>query len=331
MSEKIILVKGKAGLGNRLLAVLSALLYADMTKRRVIIDWRDRAYAKPGENAFEKLFASPATGDPSAYESVTSVAPVSWRGRLHHTVDEVLGQDFPKDVEVDNNRRKMAAYTSSLRKLDYDEDVLVRWAWTHELADLRPRFGWSGRRYAIQSDNQILRGVVKEHLRPSTELARRVNEFAKANFVDEMIGLHVRYSDRKNPFKHFRVYVDRFLERHPQGRVFLATDNSEVEEYFKGIFPNKVSSAPKWMPPPGQPIHRTRSADRDPSEGALEALTDMYLLGRCQRLVVNTTSTFGHCAVLLSDAGWRDVINTAPRLRTEARRAISWVQARLGR
>lgn len=315
MTQKILLMKGKAGLGNRLLAVLSGVLYARMTNRRLVVDWRDRAYARPGENAFPRLFASPDAGDPAAYESSTSVYPSTWRGRLAKTVDQVLGEDHPDDVEADTNRATMRRYTTDLSRLDYDADVLVRWAWSHELGYLRPRFARRDPLLFVRPDNSILRMIVRDHLRPSAELARRIDGFADEHMRKPTIGLHVRYSDRKNPFKGYRVFVDKFLKERPNGGVFLATDNQEVETYFRELYPGRVNVAPKWMPPAGQPIHRTQADDRDPAESALEALLDMYLLGRCDRLVVNTTSTFGHCAVLLSKARGRDIIDTVPLVR----------------
>jgi hypothetical protein len=315
MTEKIFLMKGKAGLGNRLLAVLGGIVYCQLTGRRLVVDWRDRAYARPGENAFPRLFSSPDAGDPALHEGASSVHPHTWKGRLAKTVDQVMGEDYPDDVEADTNRETMRKYTADISRLDYDEDVLVRWAWSHELGYLRPRFARREPMLFVLPDNAILRRTVRAHLRPSTELQTRIDAFTSEHMQRPMIGLHVRYSDRKNPFEGYRVFVDRFLRDRPEGGVFLATDNQEVETYFGKLYPGRVRSAPKWMPPPGVPIHRVQMESRDPAESALEALLDMYLLGACDRLVVNTTSTFGHCAVLLSKATGKDIIDTVPFVR----------------
>ena len=54
--KKYLLVKGTAGLGNRLLFLLSALLYARLTERLLVVDWCDSTYSNDGSNAFPLLF-----------------------------------------------------------------------------------------------------------------------------------------------------------------------------------------------------------------------------------------------------------------------------------
>ena len=54
--KKYLLVKGTAGLGNRLLFLLSALLYARLTERLLVVDWCDQTYSDDGTNAFPLLF-----------------------------------------------------------------------------------------------------------------------------------------------------------------------------------------------------------------------------------------------------------------------------------
>ena len=47
-----VLVKGNAGLGNRLSSVLSGALYARLSGRRLLVDWTDWMYSNDGSNVF---------------------------------------------------------------------------------------------------------------------------------------------------------------------------------------------------------------------------------------------------------------------------------------
>lgn len=54
--QKRIVIKGFAGLGNRLRTIASGIEYAQKTNRKVIIDWSDGMFAEEGINAFDKYF-----------------------------------------------------------------------------------------------------------------------------------------------------------------------------------------------------------------------------------------------------------------------------------
>jgi hypothetical protein len=43
-----LLVKGRASLGNRILSALTGILYARLTGRRLLVDWRDEVYSDDG-------------------------------------------------------------------------------------------------------------------------------------------------------------------------------------------------------------------------------------------------------------------------------------------
>ena len=74
--NKYLLVKGLAGLGNRMLAALTGILYARMSSRRLIVDWRDPTFSKDGSNAFPVLFKCPLNGP-------VDEIPVTEIGRAH--------------------------------------------------------------------------------------------------------------------------------------------------------------------------------------------------------------------------------------------------------
>ena len=50
--NKYLILKGKYGLGNRLQALCEAIIYCQLTGRKLIIDWRDARYSDLQANAF---------------------------------------------------------------------------------------------------------------------------------------------------------------------------------------------------------------------------------------------------------------------------------------
>ena len=119
---KYLLVKGRAGLGNRLLAALTGIRYARLSGRRLVVDWRDESYSDDGTDAFPRFFDCPASGSTDEVPSTESVTPTIWRGRLDESVMELrraLG-DLPK---AGFHRRTSV----DLTRLDHDHDVAVMW------------------------------------------------------------------------------------------------------------------------------------------------------------------------------------------------------------
>lgn len=309
--EQFILIKGKAGLGNRILVLLDSLIYAELSGRKPIIDWRDGAYAPYGHNAFPLLFSEPPDGNFQLLFTADSVAPDTWKGHLQLSVDQLFIENYPSNDEMDTVRKVAKLYTIDTRKTSYSETFVVRWGWTHELHNLRRFFCGPHKKYFYLSNNEILRSVLKERLRPVDEIQTCVKAFRDKYFNDRVIGLHIRHSDKKNSYDGYFKYVDNFLRDHPSGIVFVATDNSEVEVSFKSRYPCIVASE-KWYPPPGMPIHRNRHPERDMLRNAREALVELYLLGSCNSLIFNSTSTFGYLASLLSDAKCTNIVDLAP-------------------
>lgn len=56
--KRFCLVKGIAGVGNRLMTLTAAVQYAEKTGRQVLVDWNDGYYAPKGTNAFPLFFQS---------------------------------------------------------------------------------------------------------------------------------------------------------------------------------------------------------------------------------------------------------------------------------
>src|SRR5579871_704736 len=153
-TPRVLLVKGSAGLGNRILSLLSALLFARLTGRRLAVDWSDPLYARDGENSFPLLFSKPVSAAIDLQSE--SVAPPFWQHRLDTAVDYWLAS-----LE---RRRDWSGLSADLSRLDQPEELLVFWAREERIRQLRRHFSGEYQALVRQSDDAILRDLIRSDL-----------------------------------------------------------------------------------------------------------------------------------------------------------------------
>ena len=303
--ERILLVKGTSGLGNRMQSVATALVYARLTSRRMIIDWRDPMYSNDGGNVFGKYFTRPDSGSlEDLNDSSLSVTPAIWTGNLD---EPVLG--FMRRIGTSSqfDPGTWRPYTIDHRRLEYREDVAVFWAPFELIDDIRTRFAGELAPWRNRSRRDILRSIFRQEFAPAAAVTERVESFQAAEFRTPMIGVHIRFSDRRCRLRAIEIRLSKLLKRHPEATIFLATDNLEVQRKFQSGFAN-VKSTQKWFSPAGGTIHRSKLA-ADRTENGIAALVDMYLLSRCDYLIIDEHSSFGLVAAWLSDIPWSRIYN----------------------
>lgn len=304
---RCVLVKGDLGLGNRILCLLSALLLARLTGRRLLVDWRDPLYARDGGNAFPELLASDLAAPLDELPDTDSVAPRVWCGRLDATAHEMRREVFgPTWVDPLVWER----FSIDLARIDRPERVLVFTSFFEQIDPLR-RF-LTGPHAALRrlSTDALLCRLWDEHLSLAPALRARVDGFRAGSLDRPSIGVHVRASDRRTRATAIERTVASSVMRRPELTVFLASDNRDVVERYRRRFP-RVVTTPKWYPPPGEPMHD--HPDRpDGLQGAGDALVDLHLLAACDHLVVDSRSSFGRLAALRSAAGRGAVVDLHP-------------------
>lgn len=312
-TDTYLCVKGKAGLGNRMQAAATGWLYAQLSDRIFVPDWTDDTYSNAGENVFHALFECTQSVDKLPDLSETSVVPALWVGRLDQSANALVD-------EFDHGQHSGAAlwrkYSIDLETLDHPERYGMFWSYTQHFKLLRKHLQGAWADWAPLSDEQILARILQRHITLSKDIRGKVDAFKQAHFQGEVIGLHVRYMDRKTSLKDFLRHVDRLHARKPDAMIFLATDNKEAEERIRARYP-KVTTTPKWFPETGISMHQNPECP-DRLTNAVEALVDMYLLAECDYLVFPGSSTFSKIASLISRMAPRNIIDIerySPRIR----------------
>jgi hypothetical protein len=290
-SDKVLIVKGINGLGDRLLCLGTGILYARLADRSLLVDWTDPVYSADGSNVFPRLFECPGSTMCWEIPETDSVAPAVWRGELRTTAASLGRRD--KDFSTDSWRRT----SIELGRLDYDEDVAVMWTTTNRVEDLREHLRGELAGLCDLSDAEIMGKLLREDLVLDPEIRRRVEQFRSEYFQRPMVGVHVRYSDHRVQLRAILAQTTALLARARGARIFLATDNIEVKRLFDTVYGGVVTT-PHWYPPPGLKAH-DNAVCADRLGNAREALVDLYLLAGCDYLVCDSSSSFARVAGML--------------------------------
>src|SRR5690606_2910032 len=187
-------------------------------------------------------------------------------------------------------------YSIDPARLDYPEQLVVFWYYTHRMDAIMPRLR-SGP-YAGLDEEEVLRRVVLEEMPLAAAVRARIDSFRAEHWTGPMIGLHIRHTDRRTDLGRYEGPVRSVLLREPDATVFLATDNRDVEARFRKVFP-RVVATPKWYPSSMASMHQNPECP-DKVENGIEALIDMYLLAACDYLVYPGGSTFSWISRLIS-------------------------------
>lgn len=290
--RKVLVIKAKGGLGNRMLSAITGLIYADLTDRQPVIDWRDGIYAGPGVNAYPLLFDSPKMPDPAEFDQATDTVPAVWSGQLSRHPSEMIQKNDPSRHSDPFIYRK---YCIDLGTLERETETGVFWCYLPKTFRLRNHIRNSPRFRGRETDS-IVSDYLKRFFTPNESVRNAVSK-ALSGLNEPVIGVHVRYSDRKISLDGIRKAIRGLRSRHPDAPLFLATDSAYVQETLSEEFGN-LHFTEKWLPSSGQHLHLA-DKDRDSLVEAQNAMTDMWALASCDYLVYSKHSTFSVASALI--------------------------------
>lgn len=301
-----IICKGQAGLGNRILCLLTCILYAKLSNRTLFVDWRDEAYSDNKLNIFPHLFVNESTLTTSEYEGSNSIKPKIWDDCLDLSVLD-LCRHHNIAITKTNGPSVYKKYSISLKNIQYNDEVVVFSSYTHKLQQLRKHFTGEFAEYSGLSNTAILSKLMQEELKPADEVRIKVEDFVKRHFNAQTIGVHIRYTDRSTPLDKFHSAIKKIRKNIKNSQIFLACDNQIVQKDFESRYENIITTD-KWLPEPGERIHYNPNKPND-LDVAIDALVDMHLLSKCDYLIYPSRSTFSYISHLLSGLPDENVID----------------------
>lgn len=290
--KQVLIIKAKGGFGNRILSAATGVLLAELTGRTAVIDWRDGEYLPRGVNAYPLLFDDPVGVDPAEFDDRRDVTPAVWAGRLGEHPTDVIERAYPNDHSNPFIYRKLSI---DLARPEADQELAVFWSYLPKMARIRRRVARDARFRGRRTDD-VTRAVLERHFRPNERVLTEVGKL----FADRsrpVIGVHIRYTDRKVSLERIITEVGRLRARMPDATIFLATDNEQVQATFRGRFQN-VFVIDKVLGDDANSLHEHVVLD-DPQREAENALIDMWALSSCDWLVHSRHSTFSVAAALI--------------------------------
>ena len=278
--------------------VLGGLLLAEMTGRTPVVHWGQGSLFRddPDDNAWDRFFE-----------------PVSKVG-LSDLTGKGLSYFPPKWTDANIREpdvNKLAgewARMGGMLFLNRREDIAVSDMHV-AIANLQP---WArpGTPHAGKDLRTLYRMVVQKYLRPSQEVLRRVEDFARDHFTARpIIGVHARGGDK--PVEDEELFernkqtpqlVDDQLARHPAAKVFLLTDDAKLRAQYADRYGDKLITTDCLRTTTAKGLHYTQHESR--TRLGIEVMVDMYLAARCDHFIGVGTSNVSAMIEHLKD--WPD-------------------------
>jgi hypothetical protein len=274
MAKKWILVEPAGGLGNRLRVIASALIAAEEQQRGVLLNWK----RTPEINCdYADLFAA------TPLFKVASPRMTRLVERLHKTAG-IPSAALHLPVASRGGKNVFTVNTANMPDLrfriqssdltDYPvihfEDVF----WDFMLTGMSPDV------YANKV-KLILKQIV-----PVEKISRRLFDIPSPR-----IGVHIRHrtapdSLRISSLERFIEAMASCLEKQPATTFFLAADLPATERELRDRFGDKIVVSPK------------ASYGKDQT-GMYDAVVDLLMLSRCDRILGSYWSSFSDYAALI--------------------------------
>lgn len=289
--DKFLICKGTSGMGNRIFATCTAILYSRISERNLIIDWRDGSYGEAGVNNFNHFFEFSEGYGTESLSTSNSIYPEVWKDNLETSWGQL--------------RRTLGMPDSLLSidvsRLDYEQDILIFSSYSHNIGKMKPLFQGKFDYLSTLSVSEILQSILRTDLKLNSAILQSVQHFKASQFGTKTIGVHVRQTDMKIPIDKL-IHRTQSLAREMRADcIFLATDAQDTIQLFEQNF-QRVVTIPKWFPPHGERLHQNWEHCPDRVQNGIEALKDVYLLAECSGLIFSSQSSFGYLASLLSHA-----------------------------
>ncbi|WP_242928038.1 hypothetical protein [Pontibacter vulgaris] len=320
--HKYLIIKGCAGLGNRMYTLCSAISYAIKTNRKIYVDWSDGQYGEKGENIFYKYFSLNEVDSVNDLSEITrnierlTFYPSVWQENLWASLYDLYLHDsggiFQKIKKKYLGRGRLNILNEfwkyKTKKTQKRTDSEARAL----LALIDKRNMAMGGRYSYDIKQNVVffsdfipecdLTLLKTHICLKPIIEKRVEAFLKINKLSSgFIGVHVRYTDNKPDaaldglIEHLKNLVD--VEN---ARIFLATDNIKIEMLFKNTFNEDLVCYPKYLPEKlsgGLHQYALHTGEYFVAEKIFqESLIELGILTRCTTLLYQGNSTFSQVA-----------------------------------
>ena len=104
MPQKYLILKGCAGLGNRIFSILNAISYCKKTGRKLIIDWSDGQFGKKHNNIFQNFFFI----DDDVFSDISLKENISFPAEVYTLLAQLVRANFLEALSMWNHSFRYA-------------------------------------------------------------------------------------------------------------------------------------------------------------------------------------------------------------------------------
>lgn len=300
---KTVIVKGAAGMGNRMLCAASGILWAKAIGREVYIDWRDPSYSSNKENSFFYFFEN---------QSIMKYPPLKDKDifpEIWYNHEDVSMRDMLSTYDPDkfNSFIIHKKYSVNPRNIECQNNIVVFWHYIGFFEIVASIAQKKLSEFKKSDIKHIVKKVMRDNFVLTKNIKDLINSYKSQNWDANMIGVHVRYTDRKISLNKINHYIQRQTKNMKEYVIFLCTDNKEIEKLFINKY-KKVVCTKKWFPNNGLTMHNNNLCP-DPIQNGIEALVDMYLLSQCDVIIHSSRSTFSQVSCIMSELPAEKIID----------------------
>lgn len=318
--NRFLIIKGCAGIGNRLLTIKDGILYAAKNNFTIYVDWSDGWHLNEGHNSFYEYFelkdvnhVITTTPIIELYKSGVDTYPQSMSEK---DINEGIYKNFKFKISKPNPY--LTYIQNFLNKTLYQYLTIDSYWYRIKTSFFKPKdkFIFGNRLCHTDRKESIIffadfgcfenLDYVFKHIKIKDFLLNKFIDFSINHNLNQAVGVHIRYTDKKPNTNIQKVIseLEKLLKTDIE-IIFLSTDNPKIEELFTAKFDNKIITYPKSLPElsdikDGGIHHWVRDKKINEKRNLFEAtLADMWLLSMCKKLYWQGNSSFSLISTLL--------------------------------
>ncbi|HLG19342.1 MAG TPA: hypothetical protein VI895_05940 [Bdellovibrionota bacterium] len=340
MEERYFVLKGCAGLGDRLITLAWAIGYCLRNGRTLIVDWSDGLFGPRGRNVFFEFFQITGVKTADSWRNISELAQKSVYPALWKNHPEAAAYDLYQEPVAYPKWKRRLVRCLTFGRWSVNGVWPVKPEHRLEIAKGRgPSFlaeistgatlplagGYPARMvedvvFGADFVPTLYEEILRTNVHFTQAVEKKVTQAAtELHIGKDTFGVHVRHTDR-SPAAGVDQLIGR-LKRDPFNRakqMFLATDNAGVLQQFRREFPEVLAFYPKHLPEINgvMGLHHWASSQNQPEylkRVLEESLIDLYVLTQCGHLLYQGQSNFSRLARVWASPGqvsqdWTEIV-----------------------
>lgn len=277
-TEKTLLIScHSAGMGSILQGAAAGLLYAELTGRTPLIHWNTHCKylshsAHSNSNAFTQFYEG--TSDVTLLECLEQANLTYPNNLTSNTLPSLLQERLTNFNEIESEAAQQAdallfpAYVPIETVIDHAPE-------SHSISNLN-----------IESAAEW---AAEKYLHVSQELQSKVQNFWESHFEKDtpVVTVHIRGGDKYQEaimpaFSRYTDAADQFIQKHPDAKVFLASDSTQAVAYFQKHYKERLVTTPAFRSTGRKGVHKS---GEDGQKIGNEIVFDVECLSKGQHFI----------------------------------------------